>query len=219
MANSFDTITEPLERRIAVALGKIGMAMRSHAWKGAEAQRLTPTQGDILALLRARGRPQRLSDVADGLGITRPTACDAVAALVRKGLIAKDRDAEDGRAVALRVTVDGVWEADRISSWPDFLTRATGTLPAMEQDALYQALLKVLQALQQTGDVAAVRTCFTCRHFRPNAHDDADAPHHCAQIGAAMGRRHLRVDCAEHAPVESPQDESGGLRRPVAPQI
>ena len=203
MANSaFDTISEPLDRRVGAALGKIGTALRSHAWKGAEAQRLTPTQGDILALLRARGGPQRLSEVADGLGITRPTACDAVTTLVRKGLLIKEKDVTDGRAIALRLTVDGVWEADRIAHWPDFLTDAVGTLSRVEQETVYQALLKMIGVLQQSGDIAGSRMCATCRHFRPNAHDGAEAPHHCDHFASPLGDRHLRLDCAEHDAAE-----------------
>ncbi len=199
----FDSISEPLDRRVGAALGKIGTALRSHAWKGAEAQRLTPTQGDILALLRARGGPQRLSEVADGLGITRPTACDAVATLVRKGLLVKEKDAADGRAIALRLTVDGVWEADRIAHWPDFLNDAVNTLSRAEQETVYQALLKLIGALQHSGDMAGSRLCATCRHFRPNAHAGAEAPHHCDQFASPLGDRHLRLDCAEHEAAET----------------
>ena len=195
---AFDTISEPLDRRVGAALGKIGTALRSQAWKGAAALRLTPTQGDILALLRARGGPQRLSDVADGLGITRPTACDAVATLVRKGLLVKEKDAADGRAIALRLTVDGVWEADRIAHWPDFLTDAVGTLSEAEQESVFGALLKMIGALQQSGDIPVSRMCATCRHFRPDAHDDPAEPHHCDHFASPLGGRHLRVDCAEH---------------------
>jgi len=195
---AFDTISEPLDRRVGVALGRIGTALRSHAWKGAEAQRLTPTQGDILALLRARGGPQRLSEVADGLGITRPTACDAVATLVRKGLLIKEKDATDGRAIGLRLTVDGVWEADRIAHWPDFLTEAVGTLSRTEQETVYQALIKMIGALQRSGNIAGSRMCLICRHFRPNAHEGSEARHHCDHFASPLGDRHLRLDCAEY---------------------
>ena len=199
----FDTISEPLDRRVGAALAHIGMALRSHAWKGAESQRLTPTQGDVLAFLRARGGPQRLAAVADGLAITRPTACDAVATLVRKGLIAKEKDAGDRRAVALRLTVDGVWEADRIAHWPDFLTRAVGALPPAEQESAYRALLTIIGAMQKSGDVAATRMCATCRHFRPDAHDGTEAPHHCEHFASPLGDRHLRLDCTEYEAAES----------------
>ena len=195
---AFDTISEPLDRRVGDALGRIGTALRSQAWKGAEAQRLTPTQGDILALLRARGGPQRLSEVAEGLGITRPTACEAVATLVRKGLLIKEKDANDRRAIGLRLTVDGVWEADRIAHWPDFLTDAVGTLSQTEQETVYLALIKMIGALQRSGNIAGSRMCLTCRHFQPNAHDGSEARHHCSHFASPIGDRHLRLDCTEY---------------------
>lgn len=198
--STFDAISEPLDRRVGAALGRIGMALRRHAWRGAEAQRLTPTQGDILAFLRMRSGPQRLADVADGLAVTRPTACDAVATLVRKGLIAKGKDDKDRRAVALRLTVDGVWEADRIAQWPDFLTRAVGALSPGDQESVYRALLTMISALERSGDMAGARMCATCRHFRSDASDDPRAPHRCEHFDSPLGNRHLRLDCAEHVP-------------------
>ena len=51
----------------------------------------------MLAHLAARG-PCRLGDLAAEAGVTQPTASDAVAALIRKRLIDKRPDPNDGRA-------------------------------------------------------------------------------------------------------------------------
>ena len=172
--------------------------MRSHAWKAAEGQKLTPTQADILTFLKAKGAPQRLADVADALGVSRPTACDAVATLVGKGLVAKEKDTEDRRAIALRLTVDGVWEADRIAEWPGFLLGAVGTLTAEEQEKLYGSLFVMIDALQGADKLAPSGHCRSCRHFQPHRYSNEGAPHHCGHFASPLGDRHLRLDCAEH---------------------
>jgi hypothetical protein len=52
--------------------------------------------------------------------------------------------------------------------------------------------------LQQRQLIAPQRTCVACRHFRENVAPGTSSPHFCALVGAPMGDRHLRVDCAEY---------------------
>ena len=92
--------------QIAAALARIGVIMRSFAWEQSEGADLTPTQAQILARLAARG-PSRTGSLAADLGVTQPTVSDAVAALLRKGHVARGPDLRDGRAVLLRLTESG----------------------------------------------------------------------------------------------------------------
>jgi hypothetical protein len=46
---------DSLGHRVAVGLAKIGLALKSHAWQNAGQQGLTPTQGQVLTLLRTKG--------------------------------------------------------------------------------------------------------------------------------------------------------------------
>ena len=83
----------------------IAAALRSQAWEGGTARKLTPTQGQILVFLMERGLlPVRLSDVAEALCLTAATASDAVITLVEKKLVRKERSAEDQRALAITLT-------------------------------------------------------------------------------------------------------------------
>lgn len=67
------------------------------------------------------------------------------------------------------------------------------------------ALVKLIHALQQNGDIPPQRTCVTCRSFRPRVHADPLSPHHCDYLDAAFGDRHLRLDCAEQ--VDAPPEQ------------
>lgn len=196
----FDTISDPLGMRVITGLAKIGMALKSHAWKGAGSQGLTPTQGAILALLHVRPQGEwRPTGVASALGITVATASDAIATLAHKGLVTKLRSGGDGRGVYIQLTPGGRREAERSTHWPDFLLRAVDGLTPPEQEMLHRALIKVLRSLQERRDVPSSRMCVTCQYFRPHFHADPDTPHHCAFVGAALGERHLRLECPEHS--------------------
>lgn len=196
---AFDTPGEPTAQRIAAGIAKLGAALRSHAWRAADARGLTPTQGQVLGFLQSRApAPVRLSAVAEALQTSAPTASDAVAALVRKGLVERGRDEDDARAVALRLTPVGLSESRRAAEWPDFLLRAVDTLPPDEQEALLRALVGMIRELQERGEIPVARLCVTCRYFRPYAHPKAEAPHHCAFVDAPFGDRHLRLDCQDH---------------------
>lgn len=201
MEGFFEDHSESIASRVAIGLNKLGLAMKSRAWAGAGARGLTPTQGQILALLRARGRPLRLSEVAEELGITAPTASDSVRALVEKGLVRKARSKDDARAVALELTTAGKAEAECAASFSDFLLAAIDSLSASEQEAFLVSLIKMLGVLVERGQLPTQRMCLCCRHFRASEQPDQGS-NHCAAVDAPLGRRYLRLDCADYAPAQ-----------------
>lgn len=199
---TFDPIADPANGRIVTALAKIGLALRTQAWRESETAGLTPTQGQILALLRAQADGLRLGAIAEALAVTPQTASNAVAALAAKKLVAKRPSRDDSRALALTLTRAGARSADATSRWPDFLLAAIDTLNAAEQGMFLRGLMKIVRTLQTRGQIPVARICVTCRFFRPHVHDDPAAPHHCAFVDAAFGDRSLRFACADHAPAD-----------------
>jgi DNA-binding MarR family transcriptional regulator len=192
----------PLVRQVTAGLFKLGLALRTHAWRDTAPRGLNPTQAQVLALLRASTAPLRLSAVAEGMAVTLPTASDAVKALVAKGLVAKTRAPDDARAVALALTDAGREAAERGDTGPEFVLAAVDALTLDEQAAFMRALVKMVRTLQERGDIAPARMCVSCRFFRPNAHpEDGERPHHCAFVDAPFGDRALRIECPEHEPV------------------
>jgi hypothetical protein len=68
---------EPLDKRVTTGLAKVGLALKQQAWAEAGGRGLTPTQGQVLALLRANPEGLRLGQLAGQLGVTAappPTA-------------------------------------------------------------------------------------------------------------------------------------------------
>ncbi len=191
---SFDSISEPLERRLADGLTRLAAVARQLDWQAAAAAGLSPTQADILRFVAGRPEGTRLTAAAAHVGIRKATASDAVATLERKAMVRKYPDAADGRAVALKTTAKGQKAAQ---AWPASFEPIIEGLAATEQEKLLGLVVKMIMALQQRELIAPQRMCVSCRHFRKNHAPGTSTPHLCAFVGAPMADRHLRVDCPE----------------------
>lgn len=187
---------------IATGLAKIGLFLRWHAWRQAEATGLTPTQAQILVHLVRRG-PARVSALADEIAVTQPTASDAAAALIRKGHVEKRPDPEDGRAARLWATKAASRAVAEMEAWPDALLEAADVLDPAERAVLLKGLMKMIRTLQMRGAIPVQRMCATCQYFRPYQHSDAAEPHHCAFVDAAFGNAALRLDCGDHVEADA----------------
>src|SRR5688500_1322229 len=195
--------TEPLTRRVATGLGKIGLAIKSRAWKEAGARRITPLQAQPLTVLRMRPKgTATVSEIGEELAVALPTASEVLRVLEQRGLIKKERSRADARTVMVSLTARGRRKADVAAGWPDFLAAAAGVLPPAEQEPLLRALIKMIRTLQEQGDIPIAKMCVTCQFFLPNAHDDKESPHHCNLVNAPFGDRLLRIECPDHRVAE-----------------
>lgn len=186
---------------ITAGLGKIAMALRSQAWEGGTARKLTPTQGQILVLLAERASTAvRLNDVAGELCLTAATVSDAVITLVEKQLVKKTRSAEDRRALVLTLTAAGRREAQQISGWTEVVQAGVKGLTPDEQAVFLRGLTKVMHSLQEQGAISVARMCAGCTYFQPYVHADAARPHHCGFVNKPLGEGQLRLDCPDFIP-------------------
>ncbi len=186
---------------ITAGLGKIATALRSQAWEGGTARKLTPTQGQILVLLAERASTAvRLNDVAGELCLTAATVSDAVITLVEKQLVKKTRSAEDRRALVLTLTAAGRREAQQISGWTEVVQAGVKGLTPDEQAVFLRGLTKVMHSLQEQGAISVARMCAGCTYFQPYVHADAARPHHCGFVNKPLGEGQLRLDCPDFIP-------------------
>jgi DNA-binding MarR family transcriptional regulator len=195
----FDNGQADTARRVVHGLSKVALALRHQAWRRARPRALTPTQGQILAYLAGRGLAgARVSEIAQALAVTLPTASDAVTALLAKRLVRKVQPDDDRRARQVVLTDAGRREARRAALWPDVLLDAVAVLAPGEQAVFLRALVKMIRTLQDQGRIPTSRMCATCVYFRPNVHPDPARPHHCAFVDAPFGDAQLRLDCPDH---------------------
>ncbi|WP_075359110.1 MarR family winged helix-turn-helix transcriptional regulator [Caballeronia sordidicola] len=181
--------------RVTHGLLRLSTAMRSQAWEWAEGAGLTPTQGEILVLLMQRRGPMRLGEIARETALTAATTSDAVSTLESKGLVEKRRALDDGRALAVRLTARGRTAAKKALVWPEFLTKAVGTLKADEQTQLYRSLLKTIRQLEVVQQIPPHRMCLSCTHLEASK-NPKKTPHHCNLLNLDMGDTDLRLDCS-----------------------
>jgi DNA-binding MarR family transcriptional regulator len=153
-------------------------------------------------MLGATVAPLRLSEVAARLGVTLPTASDAVAALVTKGLATRERAVDDARATALRISASGRTTLRAMDPAPSLMADAVEGLSGDDRAGFLRGLVTIVRALQERGDIAPMRTCVSCRFFEANAHAGAEAPHHCHFVNAPFGDAALRLDCGDQEPAE-----------------
>jgi len=192
----FDGLSTALDARIAQALHKLSLVQKHASWKSAAEAGLSPTQGQILTALVQEGALTG-SELGARLGVSLPTVSDSVRVLAEKGLVSKKPDPRHPRASLVELTAAGRKQAQNARTWPDYLASAVGTLTAEEQEVFNRGLLKMIHALQESGDIPTQQMCVSCTHFRPNAHR-GPLPHHCALVDAPMADRHLRLECREH---------------------
>ncbi|MBK8479718.1 MAG: winged helix DNA-binding protein [Proteobacteria bacterium] len=168
--------------RLLTGLMRVGMLLRSDGLRRGRAVGLTPTQRQILLLLRTRRRPLRLAEVAGSLDLGSPTISAAVGALVRKGAVVREREPGDRRALALRLTSSGRALA-AAPAWPPELRRAVAALPEAEQGALFRALVAVVRALEARGQYRTGAACLACQQFRAVVGCEREASGVCAWMG------------------------------------
>lgn len=189
--------------QIASGLGRIASFLRFGQWQASGAAGLNPTQAAILRRIAAR--PERASQIAAQLGITPATLSASVSSLVAKGLAERRPDPDDRRAHEVAPTARGSSVTAALPVAPDALLEAIDALPDSDRAALLRALIRIVRSLQEARAIPVQRMCVTCRHFRPDAHQDAARPHHCAFVDAAFGDADLRIDCGEHE--EAPEED------------
>lgn len=197
---------QTLEQRIASGLARIGLVLRHQAWELGSPHGLTPTQGQILAALSPSKEGLRLNQVAMELGVTPPTASEAVATLERRQLLERLRDPADRRAIRIVLTSEGRKIARELRDWPDVMREVVATLPPEDQAALLRIIIHMIKDFQLRGLIPPARMCVNCMHFRPHVHETGP-PHHCALANIAMQAADLRIDSHEHLPAPDAHQE------------
>lgn len=192
----------PPASQLLAGLAKLGQAVRMEAWRNAGPHNLSPLQADIVGLFDGGRTQLRQGDLVAALASTPPTVSDAVKTLRRKELLAATRDPGDARVVLLSLTDAGRAEAARLDVTSEDLGGAVATLSDDDFAAMLRGTVTLMRELQARRLIPVSRMCVTCRFYRPDAHEDPAAPHHCDYVDAPFGDADLRVTCPDHEPAD-----------------
>lgn len=98
-------------------------------------------------------QPVRLSDLAHVLGVDVSTTSRQVASLEHRGLLIRDADPDDGRAVRLALTTDGVSYLQQLSAaWHEIVADALIDWLPSEIDRFAQLFERFVDNLDSTTD-------------------------------------------------------------------
>jgi DNA-binding MarR family transcriptional regulator len=188
-----------LDEKLIAALERLAHVLRTLLWEEGVRSRLSPIQIQTLLYLASHSEELcRVGQLAQEFNLTPATMSDAVDALEEKGLVVRRPWPKDGRVVTLRLTAQGRRHAEKLSRWSEELHNQLAHFPTEEKERALGFLLKFIEALYRAGIITVARICLTCRFFRPYAHPDSPAPHHCALLDKPLAEGDLRVDCPEH---------------------
>ncbi len=187
---------QSIDDKILGVLERLGQAHRSFLQELATRNGLTPLQVQVVTVL-GEGPPPLpyVGDIARELGITQPSASDAVAALEAKGYVSRVVDSNDRRRVALALTERGVQLDEQLIRDRKSLRTALGTVAEEERSAVLIALQRVMTAFSEAGIVPNARNCHTCRYLG----DDVEFGFRCNYAREPMTQGELRVNCIDHS--------------------
>ena len=120
-----------------------GVAVETAPWG------LSPHQARaLMAIARHTDTPPRIGDLAERLDVTPRSATEVVDALAEHGLVRREPDPADRRAVRLRVTSEGVRVAAEIrGARQEVGRRAMGALTDRERAQLRALIAKLMDSL------------------------------------------------------------------------
>jgi DNA-binding MarR family transcriptional regulator len=140
--SAVDAVLTASRTLVAVATRSLGTA----------AEETTIAQYRALVVLASRG-PQRLVDLAAGLGVKPSTAGRMCDRLVRKDLIRRHRARSDRRAVHVSITAAGRQVVDQETArHRELLAGILGRLPTPQQSAVVGALRALAAAAGEVPD-------------------------------------------------------------------
>jgi DNA-binding MarR family transcriptional regulator len=184
---------DDLPGKVVAALDRIARGVRAHRQVIATRAGVTPLQADLVRTL-AEGTPPEAqpSSLAVEVGVSQPTASDALSALVRKGLLRRTTTPGDRRSSTYTLTVHGAELADELRRADAVLHEAVTVLSAADQEHALGTLLELISSLLSSGVLRVARTCPTCRFFEPGP------TARCGLLQAPLALSDYRVNCPEH---------------------
>lgn len=199
----FNTSSINFPERIAHALSRLGTVLKQESWSAWASLGITATQRAILLRLGETATSQTLGEIARHIGISAPTASDAVATLTQKGWVKKEPSQHDLRSILISLTETGQSRLSELSEVHDALSQAVTHLSPDDQTDFYRISLNLIWELQQNGVIPKSRSCLRCRYFDPNSFPGEPPSHYCHFARESFQTHQLRMECPDHVAAES----------------
>ncbi len=197
--------SDSIDARLVAALERISQAFRTLLWGKVRENplglTLSPLQIQVLEHLR-RHETRRAGQIAAEFDVSAATMSDVIRVLGEKGLVVRERSADDGRVHVLHLTERGQEAANAVADWSAVIAEHLHAHSDAEKVLVMRFLLDLIESLHRAGLISVARMCATCRYFGANESGDPEAPHYCHLMELPLREADLRVDCAEYEPAE-----------------
>ncbi|GIX03718.1 MAG: MarR family transcriptional regulator [Planctomycetaceae bacterium] len=189
-----------IDSKIVAALERMTHVFERELWHAAWQFRLSPTQAQILLHLGRLQQGCNIQHLSGRFALRHATLSDSVKALCRRGLLKRQRDAQDGRAVTLTLTAAGKRVVRALSPWMQPIQNQVAAVTPNAKGVVLGFLLELIARCQAEGLVPLVPMCTTCVYFEADRYADPQAPHHCKLLNQPLRLVELRVECPDHQP-------------------
>ena len=139
-----------------------------------------------------------VSTLSEALRLTPPTVSDSLKALVRKGLLSRQRSPEDGRRVFFRPTLVGEEAARRLAVWAGPVEDTVARMSRSEQLSLMGTLAHLLHDRVREGHQVEEPMCLNCSDFEVLSWERGEF--RCRARQSWFSLEGLRTDCPGHSP-------------------
>jgi DNA-binding MarR family transcriptional regulator len=139
-----------------------------------------------------------VSTLSEILHLTPPTISDSLKALVRKGLLSRQRSPEDGRRVFFHSTLRGEETARRLAIWAAPVEDTVTRMSRSEQLCLLGTLAHLLHDRVREGHRVEEPMCLNCADFEVLSWERGEF--RCRARQSWLPLEGLRTDCPGHSP-------------------
>lgn len=158
--------------------------------------RISPIQFHMIVMLRYfPERINTISNFAKLLCVSKPAISEAVSYMVKRGVLNREARKADRRYRVLKLTAKGNRLAEKVLHYHKQVVSHLQVLPDEERVKLYVLLLDLIEKLSDSGAVAGVWICNTCRYFE---RDRQPGVHYCNHFQKEMSNEQLQAFCLEY---------------------
>lgn len=185
------------ENKVLIAVERISQGQRAFYQELGTRHGVTPLQIQLLELI-AYGAPPvgHVGELAREIGVTQPSASEAIASLEDKGHVSRAVDTSDRRRSLIALTEQGRSLATQLNEERGTIRQALGIRNEEENGELLSTLVDLMATFHQAGIIGVVRACSTCVFLTHQADDTK----FCNSLKVTLGQSDLRVNCRLHEP-------------------
>jgi DNA-binding MarR family transcriptional regulator len=187
-----------MENKVLAAVERLAQGQRSFYQELGTRHGVTPLQIQLLELI-ADGAPptSHVGELAREVGVTQPSASEAIASLEDKGHVTRAVDPADRRRSVITLTEQGTQLAAQLSSERETVRHALGVRKEADNAATLSVLVDLIATYHDAGIIGVVRACTTCAFLS----DQADGTRFCDELKISIAPSDLRVNCRSHEPL------------------